>query len=145
MLRALLCAVPVLAFLAGGSPAADEKPDHAGVNGVVVKVDAANHAVTVRVQDAEGKEVEKTYRLSGDAHVTDESGKAVGLDGLEAGAAVNLVERAGRLIELHRAGRKAVGRSTWIASWRTMTATRTVSSSATNCRVVCATPSIRWT
>lgn len=103
MLRALLCSVPVLALIAAGSPAADEKPDRAGVNGVVVKVDAAHHAVTVRLKDAEGKEVEKTFRLSDNADVTDESGKAVGLDALEAGAAVTLVEKAGRLIELRRA------------------------------------------
>lgn len=107
MLRALLCSVPVLAFLAAGSPAADEKPDRKdeGVGGVVVKVDAANHVVTVRLKDAAGKEVEKTYRLD-DASVTDESGKAVGLNTLEAGAAVNLVERAGRLIGLRRARRE---------------------------------------
>ena len=99
MLRAMLCAAPVLALVAAGAAAADEKPE-AGVAASVVKVDPANHAVTLRLKDADGKEIEKTFALAADAHVTDPAGKAIGIDAVPTGADVLVVVKDGRLVDL---------------------------------------------
>jgi len=100
--------VPVLALFAAGLPAADEKPDRKddGLNGVVVKMDAKDHAVTIRLKDADGKEVEKTFAVGDGLQVTDESGKASSLDAVQPGDVVVAVERGGRLAELRRASRE---------------------------------------
>jgi Ca2+-binding EF-hand superfamily protein len=97
----MLCAAPVLALVAAGSLAADEKPD-AGVAAAVVKVDAADHAVTVRMKDADGKDIVKTFMLTDATRVMDLSGKTIGLDAVEAGNSVLVVVKDGRLVELRR-------------------------------------------
>jgi Ca2+-binding EF-hand superfamily protein len=108
MLRAMRCAVPVLAFLVVGLPAADDKPavKDDGVSGVVVKVDAKAHTVTLRLKDAQGKDVEKTFTLGDGVMITDETGKLSGLDTVQPGDAVVAVEKEGRLTELRRARRE---------------------------------------
>jgi Ca2+-binding EF-hand superfamily protein len=108
MLRAILFAAPILALVAGGS-AADDDPskDKADAAAVVVKINADAHTVTLKLKDADGKEVEKTIALPDAAHLLDDAGQPAALDKFEPGAEVVFTERGGRLHELRRAARRA--------------------------------------
>jgi Ca2+-binding EF-hand superfamily protein len=98
--------------LAGGRAAAADEPkkdaDKADrpVDAVVVAVNAVDHKVTVKLQDADGKEIEKTFTLEDAARLLDDAGKAVRLDDLKSGDEITVLLKAGKLAELRRRARK---------------------------------------
>jgi Ca2+-binding EF-hand superfamily protein len=115
MPRLLLAALTVVAFSAGGLCAADDKDKKdkdadKPTAATVVKVDAKKGEITVKLQDAQGKEHEKTFRLTKEVRVLDETGRVAALDVFEAGCDVLLVEREGKLHELRRTIRPHPGR-----------------------------------
>lgn len=107
MQRSFLVALAAAALLAGGLPADDkEKKDKDAPNptaATVTKVDAKGGEITVKYTDAQGKQAEKTFRLTKDVRLFDETGRVVAVDVFESGQDVLVVEREGRLSELRRA------------------------------------------
>jgi len=71
----------------------------------IVKVDHKNGSITVKMKDAQGKEVEKTFQLTRDVRMIDETGKVMAIDVFEAGDDALVIEREGRLAELRRPAR----------------------------------------
>jgi len=76
----------------------------------IVKVDAKNGTLTVRIKDSEGKEREKTYQLTQDVRFFDQTGNAVAIDVFESGDDALVLEREGKLTELRRPARAHQGR-----------------------------------
>jgi uncharacterized protein YigE (DUF2233 family) len=104
-----LCSAAVLAFLVCGLLAADKDNDAAknksGQHATITKVDAKNGTVTVRMKDHNGKEVKKTFHLTGEVQMFDDNGKvlrATDLDFFRSGDYVLVVEREGKLREIHK-------------------------------------------
>jgi Ca2+-binding EF-hand superfamily protein len=112
MQRFLLAALPIVALLVGSLVAADDKdkkdkdaPKPTAVT--ITKVDAKNGEITVKFTDAQGKEKEKTYQLTKDVRLFDETGRVVALDVFESGGDALIVESEGKLKEIRRAARAA--------------------------------------
>jgi hypothetical protein len=71
----------------------------------ITKVDAKAGTITVKMKDKDGKgskDVEKTFKLTEDIHYFDSTGKAVSIDVFESGNLVLVVEREGKLKEMHK-------------------------------------------
>ncbi len=108
MARSVLTALAAVVLLGGSVPAAlgQEKRDKGGAKPqtvTVTKVDAAKGAITVKYNDAQGKPHEKTFQLTHDVRVLDETGQVIKIDVFEAGNEALVVESEGRLRELRRA------------------------------------------
>jgi len=107
MHRSLPAALTVLVLLAGTMLAADNpqkknqnnaKPE----NVTVTRVDAAKGEITVRYTDAQGKAREKTFQLTKDVRLLDETGRVVNLAVFESGSTALVIESEGKLRELRR-------------------------------------------
>jgi putative membrane protein len=104
MLRTLFCGVLLLAMATVVVTASQDTKATAG-NGqqaTVTKVDAKQGTVTVRMKDKNGKEIEKSFMLTGDIRYFDSTGKAVAIDIFQSGDDVLFVEAEGRLKEMRR-------------------------------------------
>jgi len=107
MFRSLLAALSVAVLLGGNMPAASaqdgKNKDAAQPKSVTItKVDAKNGQITVKYQDAQGKAQEKTFRLSQDVRLLDETGRVIQIDVFEAGNEALVLEREGQLREVRR-------------------------------------------
>ncbi len=108
MSRWFFVAVPLIVLTAAGVASADEKGrkdnnDQKYATGTITKVDAKNGEITVKFHDARGKEAEKTFHLSKEVRLLDETGRVAAVDVFESGSDVLVLEREGRLQELRRA------------------------------------------
>ncbi len=108
MLRTALCSILMFA-LVGFVAAADKDAKDAKTNAnkgqkaTITKVDAKNHTVTVKMKDKDGKEAEKTFKLTEDIRYLDSTGKVAAIDVFRNGDEVLVVEEEGHLKELHKA------------------------------------------
>ncbi len=114
MLRASLCAVLALALISMGLLAAEAKKEEAKKNdkgkahrATITKVDKKNGTITVRMKDKNGKETERTFKLTEDIRYVDSTGKAAAIDVFQSGNEVLVIEEQGRLKQLKHADRKA--------------------------------------
>lgn len=88
-------------------PARDQKnatdADKAGkVEATITDVDRKNGTIKVRLKDAQGKEVERTFKLTGDIRYFDSTGKAAAIDIFRSGNQVLIIEREGNLKEVYQ-------------------------------------------
>lgn len=107
MSRSLLAALTVAVLLSGNVPAAlaQENKDKDGAQPrsvTITQVDAKKGMITVKYHDAQGKAQEKTFRLTGDVRLLDETGRVIQIDVFEAGHEALVVEREGQLREVRR-------------------------------------------
>ena len=109
MLRASVCSVAVLALFVGVLAADDkDKQDNKAKKGeqaTITKVDAKNHTLTVKMKDKTGKQVERTFKLTEEVQMFDDNGKtirAADIDVFRSGDYVLIVEREGKLREVHK-------------------------------------------
>jgi hypothetical protein len=78
--------------------------------GTVTRIDSNLRTITVRLQDAKGKNYEKTLRLTDGVALVDGSGKAVAIETLHSGDQVQLIEEKGKVRRIrtgHPGGRDA--------------------------------------
>jgi hypothetical protein len=69
----------------------------------ITKVDPRKGTVTLRMEDNEGKEVEKLFRLTEDVEYLDSTGRVAALDVFQCGDEVLIIEMEGKIKELKRA------------------------------------------
>jgi Ca2+-binding EF-hand superfamily protein len=113
MPRLFLAALAAVALSASGLCSADDKDNKDAdkpTAATVVKVDAKKGEITVTLKDAQGKEQEKTFRLTKEVRLLDETGRVVALDVFQSGCDALIVEREGRLQEVRRTVRPHQGR-----------------------------------
>lgn len=113
MLRTALCSVAALVLCAGLLRADDKSAKSDNKNdkkheATIVKVDKATGNLTVRMKDENGKEKEKTFKLTEDLRMWDSEGRVATIDFFRSGNEVLVVEREGKLVEMkpHRKGEK---------------------------------------
>jgi Ca2+-binding EF-hand superfamily protein len=97
----------IAVLLAGTALAADDKrkPNDAAAkpaNVTITKVEPKNGTITVRMTDDKGQTREKTFQLTSDIRLLDETGRAVKIDVFESGNDALVVESEGKLKELRR-------------------------------------------
>jgi len=80
-----------------------EKRSEKGVKATITHVDSKNGTVTVKFHGRKGKEGEKTFKLTEDVRMLDSRGDVVAIDVFKSGHDVLVVEREGKLRELHQA------------------------------------------
>jgi hypothetical protein len=68
----------------------------------ITKVDPKKGTVTVHMKDDNGKEVDRTFTLTQDAVMMDDTGRVATLDVFQSGNDVLIVEGEGRLKEMHK-------------------------------------------
>jgi hypothetical protein len=109
MPRTSLGSVVVLAVFTAGLMAADAQKDRAARNdknkatqATVTKVDAKKGAITLRMKDRKGKDVEKTFTLAEDVRLFDSSGKVVAIDVFRSGNDVLVFEREGKIKRIQK-------------------------------------------
>src|SRR5579872_929715 len=119
MPRPSLLIVIALIVLAGSLIAADDKntkdkdkdKDAAKpMTATIMKVDAKKGDLTLKFTDAKGKQTEKTFHLTEDVRLFDETGRVVKLDVFEAGHDALVVESEGKLREVRRVAQPHEGR-----------------------------------
>jgi putative membrane protein len=88
---------------AADKDAKDKDSGQKGQKATITKVDTKNHTVTVKMKDKNGKEEEKTFKLTEDIRYLDSTGKAAAIDVFRSGDYVLVVEEEGRLKELQQA------------------------------------------
>jgi Ca2+-binding EF-hand superfamily protein len=114
MSRLLLTLFLLLSLLTGGVAADDkEKKDKDSPKPspvVITKVDAKKGEITVKYTDAKGKEQEKTFQLSKDVRIFDETGRVATIDVFQAGHDALVLESEGKLREVRRSVRPHPGR-----------------------------------
>ncbi len=109
MLRTALCSILMFAlvgFVAATDKNAKDTKDtksDKGHKATITKVDTKNHTVTVKMKDKDGKDVEKTFKLTEDIRYLDSTGKVAAVDVFQSGDDVLVVEEEGHLKELHKA------------------------------------------
>jgi len=96
-----------LLLLSGSALATDDKQksdsDHPKTGAMTVtKIDAEQGTFAVKYTDGMGKTQEKTFRLTKDVRLLDETGRAVNLAVFQSGDEVLLVESEGKLQEIRR-------------------------------------------
>ncbi len=109
MTRMFLFALPAFVLVAGSLLAADEKEKKGKdgtkpVSATITKVDAKKGEITVKFADPQGKTQEKTYQLTKDVQILDETGRVVTLDVFQAGNDALVIEGEGKLKELRQVG-----------------------------------------
>jgi len=98
----LSLAVGVLGLCVAAEKADTKSGDKKGNEATITKVDQKNHTITVRMKDAQGKEVEKTFKLTEDVRYLDSTGKVAAIDVFQSGNQVLIVEEQGKLKEVHK-------------------------------------------
>ena len=107
MSRPFFAPIVILILLASSLAAAEDKQKahHAGAkttNATITKVNAQKGTITVKYTDDKGKMQERTFQLTGDVRLLDETGRAVNLAVFESGNEALVVESEGKLQELRR-------------------------------------------
>jgi len=101
-----LGAVIALAFLIGGLRADDPADnDNKPQRGEIANVDSGAGTLTVKLRDKDGKEVEKTFKLTREAKYFNPNGKAAELNVFRSGDQIVLLARKGEVNELRQAGK----------------------------------------
>ena len=72
----------------------------------ITKVDAKNGTVTVEMKDKNGKEEQKTFRLTGESRYLDSTGREAAMDVFRSGNEVLVVEEEGKLVQMQQKGNK---------------------------------------
>jgi hypothetical protein len=100
------CAVIALALLMGSLRAAEKAAnDNKPQRGEVTNVDTGAGTLTVKLRDQDGKEVEKTFKLTGEAKFYRADGQATELNAFRSGDQIVLLARKGAVSELRQAGK----------------------------------------
>jgi putative membrane protein len=87
-----------------------QQPQQQGkLQATITEVDQKNQTVTVRMKDSSGKDVEKTFRLTGDIRYFDSTGRAAAINIFRSGDYVLVVEAEGRLKEISKAANEQAG------------------------------------
>jgi hypothetical protein len=68
----------------------------------ITKVDPKNHTITLKMKDKEGKETERTFRLTEDIRYLDSTGKVAAIDVFRSGDEILVIEEEGHLKEMHK-------------------------------------------
>jgi uncharacterized protein YigE (DUF2233 family) len=110
MARAFVCSV-ALSLLTFGLVLAQtgtknlNKPNQKGTQheAKIVNVDPQKHTVTVEMKDDNGKQVEKTFRLTEDIRMLDSEGHVAAIDVFKSGNDVLIVDEQGKLVEMRKA------------------------------------------
>ena len=105
MSRSLLASLVVLILLVGNLRAAQDKkqpekdfPEHTRVT--ITKIDAKKGEITIKCTDDKGKEEHKTFKLTRDVKIFDETGHIAAIDVFESGDAALILAAQGQLKEL---------------------------------------------
>jgi uncharacterized protein YigE (DUF2233 family) len=110
MLRAFLCSA-VVTLLTGAVMLAQTEPRNLNKDqqqkgnqreATITSVDPQHHSVTVRMKDDTGKEVTRTFQLTGEVRMLDNEGHAAAVDIFQSGNEVLVVEEQGKLIEIRK-------------------------------------------
>ena len=114
MLRASVIALTVVVLLAGRALTDDQgKKDKDGAKPAhvtITKLDAKKGEITVKYTDDTGKTREKTFQLTKDVRLLDETGRLVKIDVFESGNDALVLESAGKVRELRRAPNRGATR-----------------------------------
>lgn len=109
MLRVILGLAAALSVSAATLLAADNQDkdkkndqDKDRKKATITKVDPRAGTVTVKMKDKDGKDQEKTFRLTEDVRYLDSTGKAVAVDVFRSGDYILVVEAEGKLKELRQ-------------------------------------------
>jgi uncharacterized protein (TIGR03067 family) len=103
MLRHLFALAVILGLCAASLTIADDKNAKGNEQkATITRVDAKAGTITVRMKDKDGKEAEKTFKLTEDIRYIDSTGKVVAIDVFQAGNDVLVFEAEGKLKELHK-------------------------------------------
>jgi len=101
-----LLALAILSLCATGLTAADDKKDTKNgeepAQATITKVDAKAGTLTVKMKDKDGKNAERSFKLTEDIRYFDSTGKAAVIEVFESGNDVLVIEREGKLKELHK-------------------------------------------
>jgi uncharacterized protein (TIGR03067 family) len=109
MLRYSLSLAALLGLCVASLAIADDKNAKGDEHkATITKVDAKAGTITVRMKDKDGKEAEKTFKLTEDIRYMDGTGKVVAIDVFQAGNDVLVFEAEGKLKELHK-GKNGAG------------------------------------
>ena len=104
MLRTLFGVVALCVALSTAT-AADKNDNKNAKNGkqaTITKVDPKAKTVTVRMKGKDGKDVERTFKLTEDVRYFDSTGKVAVLDVFRSGDMVLIVEEEGRIKEVRQ-------------------------------------------
>jgi Ca2+-binding EF-hand superfamily protein len=108
MSRSLLAGLVVLILLVGNLRAAQDKqqpqkefPEHTRVT--ITRIDAKKGEITVKYTDDKGKEQHKTFQLTREVKIFDETGRVAAIDVFESGSEALILAAQGQLKELRRA------------------------------------------
>ena len=70
----------------------------------ITKVDAKDGTVTVQMKDKNGKEVEKTFHLTGESRYFDSTGREAATDIFQSGNQVLVLEEQGKVVQIQQKG-----------------------------------------
>jgi Ca2+-binding EF-hand superfamily protein len=108
MPRTFLAALTVLVLLVGRGLADDQKQKNQSdgtkpKNATITNVDPRKGTITLKYTDEQGKPQEKTFQLTSDVRLLNETGRLVNIDVFQSANEALIVEREGKLRELRRA------------------------------------------
>ena len=106
MLRSMMCSLVVLSGFVSLASAADDKTDPKAKEAKITKVDPKAKTATVKMK-AEGKDVEKTFKLAEEIEYMDSTGKVATIDIFTAGDMVFLVESDGQITKMKKNDKEA--------------------------------------
>jgi hypothetical protein len=125
MLRTFLGSLAVLAFLIGGPLTVDggQKKEAAQTGAgkvdtkehkkaTITKVDKQKGTLTVKMKGKDGKEKEKTFKLTEDIRMFDSTGRAAVIDVFRSGDEVLVIEAEGKLREMRKHDKTKAGGTT---------------------------------
>ncbi|HEY1187866.1 MAG TPA: hypothetical protein VGE74_09425 [Gemmata sp.] len=84
----------------------DKKDADKGKEATITKIDSKAHTVTVKMKNKDGKEAEKTFKLTETVRYFDSTGKVVAIDVFKSGDYVLVLEADGQIKELHKHDKK---------------------------------------
>jgi uncharacterized protein YigE (DUF2233 family) len=109
MLRAFICSAAVMLLtgvvVLAQTETKDFNKDQKGNQheATITSVDPQSHTVTVRMKDDTGKEVTRTFRLTGEVRMLDSEGNAAAIEVFRSGNEVLVIEEKGKLTEIRKA------------------------------------------
>ena len=106
MVRSMLCVVVMLGVGVASAVADKDKVDKKAVEARIIKVDAKNGTVNVKMQD-DGKEVEKTFKLAENIEYIDSTGKIATVDLFTSGDMVLIVAADGQITRMTKKDKAA--------------------------------------
>jgi hypothetical protein len=110
MVRTLLSFLLGIGLSLGISANEDKKSDKKdtgkGKEATITKINPKEHSVTVKMKDKDGKETEKTFKLTETVRYFDSTGKVVAVDVFKSGDYVLVLEADGQVKEIHKTDKK---------------------------------------